>query len=222
MRLLLTLLSAIATVHAAIPEDLAAALKSFRADPPPGWSYTLTTAGEGKSTVERCEAGKPEFERWSLLQKDGRAPTADEARDYAEGRTRRSRGGTAPKIIEQLDLATLVAKSENGDRITYQCGVKPGDPADNVAAFLRATVVLHRPTRTIEAIELGSTGEFSPTFVVKIAEMKTQMSYALPTNDRPSLPLKVETRVRGRAFLFKSLDGEVVMTFSDYAWAGKK
>ena len=222
VRLLLCLLSLAATATAAIPDELTQALARFRADPAPGWSYTLTTTGDGRSMVERCDAAKPEFDRWSLVQRDGRPPTPDELRNYAESRSRRSRGGTAPRMIDQLDLATLETRSEAGDRVTFHCRLKPGDARDNVAAFLRATIVLHKPTQTIESLDLSSTGEFSPSLVVKIAAMNTRLSYSLPAADRPSLPLAVETRVRGRAFLFKSLDAEMVVRFSDYVWAGKR
>lgn len=201
---------------------LAEALKHFRTDVPHGWSFTQTTVAEGKSTVERCDAAKPEFDRWSLRQKDGRAPTAGETKDYADGRSRRSRGGTAPKLIEQLNLATLEVIAVAPERTTYRCGLKPGDPGDTVAGFLRATIVLHQPTRCIESLTLGSTGGFSPTFGVKITEMTTVMSYQLPVGERPSLPQQVSTRVRGRAFVFKSLDAEMTVTFSDYVRAGKK
>jgi hypothetical protein len=220
---LLTLFIGASAVRGAVPHPaLAEALKHFRADPPPGWSFTLASAGGGQSMVERYDASKPEFDRWSLVQKDGRPPTPDEAREYAESRSRRSRGGTAPKVIEQLDLATLEKTGEHGERVTFRCRVKPGDDSDNVAGFLRATIVVHQPSHTIESLQLGSTGEFSPSVVMKISEMATAMTYSLPAAGRPSLPQKVATRVRGRAFFFKSLDAEMTMTFSDYSWVGKK
>ena len=87
-----------------VPADLAAALEKFRTDVPPGWTYTLTTAAEGKSTVELCDATKPEFARWSLLRKNDHPPTAGETQDYFEARSRRSRGGTAPKLTDQFEL----------------------------------------------------------------------------------------------------------------------
>ena len=230
MRLLLLLCGLIGMARAAptpgVPgiaaPGLVEALKHFRPDAPRGWSFTQTTEAEGKSTVERCDAAKPEFDRWSLLQKDGRAPTAADTKDYAEGRSRRSRGGTAPQLIEQLDLATIEVMAETTERATYRCRLKPGDPGDTVAGFLRATIVLHQPTPCIESLTLGSASGFSPTFGVKITEMTTVMTYHLPHGDRPSLPQKVSTRVRGRAFVFKSLDAEMTVTFSDYVQAGKK
>jgi hypothetical protein len=82
--------------------------------------------------------------------------------------------------------------------------------------------VLHKPTGTIESFELANTGPFAPTFGVKIAEMRTLMTYSQPNGDTPSLPQTVLTRVRGTAFWVKSLDAEMTVTFSDYAKAGRK
>jgi hypothetical protein len=218
---LLPLLCAV-TAFAAVPPELDAALKAFHGEPPHGWSFTQTTAAEGKSLVERCNAAKPEFDRWSLVQKDGRAPTPDELKDYMEGRSRRSRTGTAPNLVDQFDLTTLETVSNSADRATYRCRLRPGESRDKTAPFLRATIVLHKPTRAIESIELTNTEPFNPTMGVKISELKTTMTYTLPASESPSLPQKVTTRVRGRAFLFKSLDADMTVTFSDYVNAWKK
>src|SRR5215218_10170440 len=83
MRLFFLLWAASATMFAAAPPELTTALETFRSDPPRGWSFTQTTSAEGKSTVERYDAAKPEFARWSLVQKDGRIPTPSELHDYA-------------------------------------------------------------------------------------------------------------------------------------------
>ena len=222
MRFLVLLCSFAGVALGAVPPELAAALKSFRADAPRGWSFTQTTAAEGKSMVERCDAAKPEFDRWSLVQQDGRAPTEDELRNYADMRSRRSRGGTAPNLTDQFDLGSLENISDTPDRATYRFRLKPGEAGDQTGEFLRATVVVHKPTRTIESVELGSTGEFHPTLGVKITEMKTTMTYSPPADDRPSLPQQVTTRVRGRAFVFKSLDADMSVTFSDYVRVGKR
>lgn len=211
-----------AAAVAAVPPALEAALKDFRTEPPKGWSFTQTTEADGKSTVERCDAGKPEFSRWSLVRKDGRAPDTAELTLYAENRSRRSRGGSGPKLAEQLDLATLETVADGDERTTYRCALKAGESGDKTARFLRATLVLHKPTRTIESLELGSTGPFSPTLGVKIAAMRTTMTYSLPADGRPSLPQAVTTHVRGRAFWVRSLDADMSVTFTDYARAGKK
>lgn len=210
------------SVFAAAPALLGSAVQAFRADPPPGWSFTQTTTAQGESLVERCDAAQPEFARWTLLQKDGRTPTAQEKSEYAEMRSRRSRGGTAPKITDQLDLERAEPAGETAERSTYRCPLKPAEKGDATAPFLRATIVVHKPSQTIESIELANVAPFSPTLAVRIAEMKTTMSYAPPAGDAPTLPQKVTTHVRGRAFWVKSLDADMVVTFTNYERARKK
>jgi hypothetical protein len=207
---------------AAAPAELAAALQSFRSDPPRGWSFTQTTTAERKSTVERCDASKPEFDRWTLVKKDGRAPTAQELQDYAEARSRRSRTGTAPSLVDQLVLEAVETLAHTAERITFRCPLRPGESRDKTALFLRATLVVHKPSQTIESVELANVETFSPTFGVKIATLKTRMTYSLPDGETPSLPVRVDTHVRGSAFLFKSLDADMTVAYSDYVKVRKQ
>jgi hypothetical protein len=222
MRFLLLLCFVLSPAFGATPPDLAAALETFRSDPPRGWSFTQTTSAEGKSTVERSDASKPEFNRWTLVQKDGRAPSAEELKDYAEARSRRSRTGTAPKITEQFILEAIETIAETAERVTYRCPLRQGESRDNTALSLRASIVVHKPTHTIESIELANIEPFKPTVGVKIAALKTAMIYSLPTAEMPSLPQKVATHVRGTAFIFKTLDADMTVTFSDYTKVGKQ
>jgi hypothetical protein len=198
------------------------ALSTYRAEGPQGWSFTQKTVGDGHSRVERRNAAKPDFERWSLLEEDGRRPTAEELRDYHEKLSRRSRGGTAPRLTDQLDLATMETIADDSERATFRFRLKPGEEGDNTARFLRATLVVHKPTRTIESLELASITSFSPILGVRITEMRTILRYSLPADGRPSLLLSTQTRLRGRAFWVKSLDADLTVTFSDHEKAGRR
>jgi len=222
MRFLFLLCVTASATLASVPPDLATALKTFRTDAPRGWSFTQTTHAQGQSRVEHFDAARPEFERWTLLKQDGLTPSNDEQNDYRQKLTRRSSNRTAPLITEQLDLSHPETVSETPGRATYRCRLKPGEAGDKTAAFLRVTLVVDKPTHCIESLEIASTGEFSPTFGVKIVEMKTVMTYSLPSANTPTLPLTVATHLRGRAFLVKSLDAEMTVVFADYAKAGKK
>jgi hypothetical protein len=222
MRLFLLFCTLAAAALGEVPPVLEMALRNFRADGPAGWSFVQTSTAGNESLVEKFDATKPEFDRWSLLKKDGRPPTPDEEREYREKQTRRSRGGTAPRITESLDLATVELVSEAGDQLVYRCRLKKGEAGDKTAEFLRATLTVHKPTQGIEAFELVNTAPFSPTLAVKIAEMKTTMRFSRATPDRPSLLLEVTTRLRGRAFWFKTLDQDLTVICSDHTKASSK
>ncbi|MCX6953579.1 MAG: hypothetical protein NTV51_15620 [Verrucomicrobia bacterium] len=222
MRFLFLLCVLAGGAMAAVPAELAAALKTFRTDAPRGWSFTQTTEGEGRSRVERFDAARPEFDRWTLLQQDGRAVSVEEQTDYKQKLTRRSSNATAPLITDQLDLSAPETVSDTAERATYRCRLKPGEAGDKTAAFLGVTLIVHKPTHTVESLEISSSSEFKPTWGVTIAEMKTVMTYSLPVGEAPSLPQKVTTRLRGRAFWVKSLDADMTVAYADYAKAGKK
>ena len=112
--------------------------------------------------VEHCDAARPEFDRWTLIQKDGRAPTPAEIKDYVEARSRRSRAGTGPKLVDQFLLDSLETITDTPEHATYRCPLRRGETRDYTAAFLRATIVVHKPSQTIESIELTNTEPFSP------------------------------------------------------------
>lgn len=197
------------------------AIKTFRTEGPKGWSFTQTTRGDGRSRVERYDAAQPEFNRWTLLQQDYRVPTADELRYYRELLSRRSRGGTAPRLTDQLDLTTLVLENDSVERATLRARLKPGEEGDATGEHMAATIILHKPSHTIESFQLAADAPFSPTFGVKITAMKTLMTYSLPDETRPSLLQTSVTHLRGQAFFFKSLDADMTVTFTDYEPAGR-
>lgn len=213
------LLLTLSPVLAAVPPLLQEATRDFRGDAPRGWSYTQRTAGAGHSMVERYDAAQPEFNRWSLVEQDGRPPSAEESRSYREGRARRSRTGTAPLLVEQLLLDSAETVTEDAERATFRCRLRPGETRDRTAEFLRATLVIHKASRSVESVELANVAPFSPTFGVSITEMTTRLTYSLPGEGKPSLPLQVSTRVRGRAFWLVSLDEEMTVTFSGHGRA---
>lgn len=218
---LMTFLLLASTVVAALPAEFAAACANFHTENPKGWSFTQTTVAEGRSLTERCEAGRPEFSRWTLLAKDGDPPTPGEIEEYNEKRSRRSRGGTAPHIASQLDLASAEMVHENDAEFVYRFRLRREARSDRSAEFLRATLTFHRPTATISVFELANIGPFSPVWGVRVTELRTTIHYHLPTADRPALLDKITTRTKGRAY-FKSLDAEMRVTFTDYAFAGRR
>ena len=220
LRLFLFLLAAIPAA-AALPPEYTAICHGFQTQNPKGWSFTQTTTAEGRTLIEHYDAAQPDFNRWTLLEENGRPPTAEEARDYQQKFTRRSSGGNAPGITQQLNLDTAELVREDAERVAYRFQLKTGEDGDKTAAFLRATVTFHKATRSIEKFEITNVEVFNPVFGVKIRELHTALHYHLPADGRPALLDKVTTRTRGRAF-FKSLDADMLVTYRDYTWAGKK
>lgn len=206
---------------AALPPELAGALDALQTDSPRGWGFTQTTEAEERSRVERYEPLGPRPARWTLLQVDGRPPTPAELEEYRKHQTLRAGLEQAPNVKQQIDRASAEKLSDDGVRAVWQFELDPGSPGDNWADHMRASFTLHRPTRTIECVELASPEPFSPMFLTTVQEARTIMRYSLPEDGRPALLQEVTVRVRGRAWLFRSLDSDLTVRYTDYRYVGR-
>jgi len=216
--LLLPLLTA---AESRVPAELAAALDSFRAEGSWGWGFTQHTAAEGKSLLERYDPRLPDGERWTLLAKNGAEPSVRDLTEYREKQSRRTGGLNAPNVKDQLNRESVEAVSDDGERAAWRFRLVPGGPDDSSARHMAATFTLHRPTATVEKVELASFEPFSPVFGVRISEARTVMRYSLPEGDRPTLLQEVSMRVRGRAMWLKSLDSDLTVSFEDHFFGGR-
>jgi len=216
---LLMTLKAVAAPSLNPKQELAGALKHFRTEGPKGWSFTQSTNAEGRTVIEHYDSARPEFNRWTLISEDGRTPNDEAQRRYRDKFSRYSSSGTAPQLSDQIDQSSLIVETETAERITYRGVLKPTEKEDRTAAFLRAVIVWHKATGTIESLVIENTAPFAPSFGVKIEQMQTTMTYSLPTQDQPSLLQSVVTRLRGTAFWIKSIDADMVVAYSAYARA---
>lgn len=199
-----------------MPDELRTVLKTFRAEGSKGWSFTQTTRGDGKSQTERFDPRAHEYKRWTLLEKDGHPPTPEEAKRYNELQTRRSTGESAPNVKDQLDESSGERLSDDGVRSLWRFKLRATEKDDTSAAHMYATFTLHRPSATIERVELASFEPFRPVLGISITEAKTVMDYSVPENGRPTLLKSVTMKVRGRAWWFRSMDQDLEITYSDY------
>lgn len=220
--LTLALASALSAFAEALPASLAGALEAFRADGPKGWAYTQTTIAGKESLEETFDPARPESERWALVAKDGRTPTADELKVYREGKSRRAGGANAPRIQDQINRTAATRLRAQGDLEWWRFPMQPGAADDSSAAHLEVTFCFHLPTLTVTSVEIASRESYSPVIGITITESRTLMTYSLPEPGRPSLLQKVNLRVRGRAFWFKSLDQDMEVTYSAQQPAGRK
>ncbi len=198
------------------PAAITEALASFRTEGPPGWSYTQTTRSGGEVLVERFDPIKPEFLRWTLVEKNGRAPDAEETETYKQGKFRRSSAWNAPRLEQQLDRASCEVIEADSSGIRCRFKLKPDSSGDAASEHLAVIIRLHLPTRCIESVEIVSQAPFSPVFGIRINESSTLLRYSLPNDGKPSLLLNATLRVRGRAFWIKAIKQDMEVTWSEH------
>lgn len=198
------------------------ALDDFEALEIDGWSYTVTTTSKNGKKVERHDATRSEGQRWTLVLLDGRNPSAPEQDEYrlekAEQRKRREKGKNTRRT--DVDRSTLRLVSETDHSVTFSFRPKTDGEAD--AMFMKevwGTLVVNKDGGWVENFELASASEIRPMAGVKVTEFRLVMSFRRDPTSGSILPESIRSRVRGRAFVVKSLDDDTEVRFTGYVHA---
>lgn len=184
-----------------------------------GWSYTVTTRSKEGTKIERHDASKPEGGRWTLVQKEGGAPTASELRKYQKEKADQAkRRNDKPSDDDQdVDRSTIRLISEDDDSATFSFRLRSeGKLAAGFTDHISGTLVVSKAGGWPRRFDLTSAGSFRPIPGVKVDEFRVAMSFRRDPQSGDILFSTIESRVRGRAFGLKSLDDDVLVTFSDF------
>ena len=179
-------------------------------------SYTTVARVEGRLMKERFT---PE-EGWQLLAINERPPTREELERYARGATDRGRRGQPT----EFDLATMAREDtvaladEDYETLTFTFALAPSEdgPPEAFLDKLQGTLTVRKsgfiPTRfVLEALD-----EVSPAPTVTIREFRQEMSFLRDPDLDALLVEELQFSIRGRAFLFRTLDDNRRVRYRDY------
>jgi hypothetical protein len=201
---------------AELPAYFNEALAQFTSDAPRGWAYTLTTTRGSETSVERFDPSRPKGGEWTLLQRDGRAATAEEIERYLRYKAS-STPPTARATFEKgdLDRGTFTLVREDAAVAEFR-GKFREDLKEPLLAHLVLDLKFTKQPAAVQAFTLRLAGPFAPALGVKMTELEVSMEFSPPTDGRPSLPRESRSRFRGRLFFFKSIEEDLRIRYSDF------
>lgn len=176
------------------------------------------SGGEAKTrvSIERYDPSRPAGQRWTLVSVDGKAPTADEAKDYAKamadamvpsyGRVAGYFGGGAQRAAA-------------GGRTVFRASKLPKRALmmnkSDLSASARAEAVVAEGARPfVERLDVVTTKPVRMMLVAKIDRMEATSRYKLMPDGRPVLTEQVSD-MHG-SMMGKSGSMRTVMTYSDH------
>jgi hypothetical protein len=216
-RLLLAFGCVVATAVTAnaMPEYVREALTKFSPEAPKGWAYTLTIVRNNEArTTARFDPALPPATQWTLLDLNGRPPTASEAAQYAQAGGSTTPQGSFKKA--DIDPASVSLVKEDADRGEFKCTFRPeAAEADKMLGHLTLLLTVNKRQPHVEKFALSLNEPYSPVLSVKMHELLVQMSFTAPGADRPSLPVTSTSHFLGRIF-FISTEENLVLTYSDF------
>lgn len=216
---LLGFLIATVSIAASEPHPLAVEalenLDSFRDE---DWSFTKTTTSKDEVRVERHEARKPESERWTLVTMNGRKPTPRELETYRKEKADdlKRRKEKKDGNHQEIDRSTIRLVSETTERATFTFHPQGDGNQSGALSDILGTLVVNKDGAWVERFELANTDEIRPIPGVKISEFNLTMIFRRDLPSGEIVLRSIESHVRGRAFLVKSLDDDRATYYSEF------
>lgn len=200
----------------ALPDYLTQALARLTSDAPHGWAYTVATKREDEHSVERYDPSRPKGGEWTLIERNGRAPEADEIQRYL-----RYKASNAPATARasfqkgDIDVGSLALQREENGLAVFR-----GRFREDAGEPLLAHVVLDLtvdPARAsvVEAV-LRLAAPFSPALGVRMHELTLTMTFQEAADGSVVLPRTAHSRFRGRLFFLVPIEEEMRITYSDF------
>jgi hypothetical protein len=204
------------------------------------WTYTLTEEDKLKNetTVRRVDPSKPFLESDVLIAVNGQPPTAADIKEHQRRLKKRVQRRTMitsrrePRTEEEKRrrwleqngnekerfLAMLVPESiefikQEGPLLYLQFEAIEEDREEIFEALL-GTLILNTEREFIQEVQVRNTKTFSPFFLTEVEEAYLFLHFAL-INGKP-MQQSMSWKLIGQAFIFKDLDGEREVVWSDF------
>lgn len=204
------------SANAAVPAYLRQAIARYHPDAPSGWAFTLTTTRDGKTSRERFDPSRPKGGEWTLLETEGRAPTAQEIERY--GRYKASNTPTTNRATFErgdLDLegASLLREDETHAEFRLKFRESTNQP---LLTHVVLDLKVRKATASVESSVLRLFEPFSPALGVRMNSLLVTTTHSAPGADAPSLPQEIVSQFRGRMFFLIPLDEDLRVAYSDF------
>lgn len=191
------------------------------------WAFTTTSSGKDGERVGRFDPRMPEGERWLLLRIDGRAPTDEEAAEFADSRGDHHFGDNDDDDDDAIDMVepgTLRLVEETDDY--WLLSFVPIDDDDDdevgrkVLESMQGTVKIVKDGEYLAFIDIHNDKPIRPKFGVKMKRFVMRMDFGPVANDGPVVMKSMDFAIKLSAFVLIRVNEAESVAFSDFEYAG--
>lgn len=203
------------------------AIESITWDIHESWAFTETAAGSDGEFVGRYDPRLPEEARWTLLSIDGRDPTDEESRSYAERKREERDDGDEDgdrEVNAMVEPGSLALLEETADY--WILSFVPTDDDDDemgrkMLERMDATVKIMKDGHYLEYIDIRNTKPIRPKVGVKMKRFLTRISFGPAVEGGPIVMRAMDVAIQLNAFLVVRIDETQSLRFTDFEYAGE-
>ena len=182
-------------------------------------SYTVVAQSSeqpDEMREERFEANE-DGGSWQLVSINGEPPSEDALDDYADSREEqegRPNPATDFPLAELIQEQSVVLRSENAQIIVFS--FTPAEDSGPDPTSMAGTLVVDAATLHPRTITITNTETISPAPTVKIQDLQQEFEFLTDVETSALLLKSMHFAIKGRAMVFKKINEEVKLRFSDY------
>jgi hypothetical protein len=205
------------------------AIESIAWDFKGDWAFTETESGSDGDFVGRYDPRNPRGERWTLMSIDGREPTPDEARRYAERKRNEGDGDEHESdgdVDGMVEPGSLELVEETGDYWLLRF-VPTDDSGDDemgrkMLERMDGTVKIVKDGHYLEYLDIRNTRPIRPQAGVKMKKFLTRITFGPAVDGGPIVMKSMDVAIKLSAFLLIRVDETESVRFSDFEYAGSE
>jgi hypothetical protein len=191
------------------------ALEGFNTGMPAGWAYTLATTRNGHTITERFDPTRPSGAQWTLLETEGRTPTATEIEKYTRARGAAPGGMQANFERADIEPGSLILVQEDAEHAEFTAAFRETSTGpDKMLGHLSLRLRVAKRVPHVAGYTLELKEPYSPVLGVKMNALRVEARFSPPTDNRPSLPVEMTSRFTGRIF-FISTGEDLHLSYRD-------
>lgn len=214
-RLLALLLMAAA--GAAQAQDYAALFEEAAAridwDLEAGWAFTETRLSDDTLWVARFDPRRATGKKWELLSVDGRSPTEDERREFADDKKDSDTSDNDQRLdIVGIETLELIAEDDESWLLRFV-------PDEDEVEFIEnvdATVRIMKDGRYLQSVDMRNNADIRPGWGTKIGTFLMHFEFGPAVVDGPIVPRHMKIQVGGSVLLFIGISETEVIEYRDF------
>jgi len=204
------------------------ALESVAWDFHEDWAFTEIESGSDGEFVGRYDPRSPQGDRWTLVSIDGREPTPEEARRYADrkhGENGEDDHESDSDIDGMVEPGSLELIEETDDY--WLLRFVPTDDSDDddmgrkVLERMDGTVKIVKDGHYLEYLDIRNTKPIRPKVGVKMKKFLTRITFGPAVDGGPIVMKSMDVAIKLSAFLVVRVDETESVRFSDFEYAGR-
>lgn len=183
------------------------------------WAYTETRLDSEHVWVGRYDPSRSSNLRWHLLSVDKRPPTEEEIERYRRDKSHDHGSGGKKRAHAMIEPDTVELIEETDEH--WLLGFKPGEEEKAFLDSVDATILIDKPTRNLEYIDIRSHAPIKPAIGIKISKLITRLTFGPAGDTGPVVPISTQVEVTGRAYLIVPFDEQELIRNSDFEYVGE-